>query len=455
MSPLPRKLPRHLHLGAFVLETGHHLAAWRAPGGSDQAGTTASLAAVRHIAQTAERALFDAVFFSDSVASETGPGSERGARSVRLEPLTLLGALAVLTERIGLIATATTTYQTPYQVARQFASLDQLSAGRVGWNLVTSDNAAEAGNFGLEAHVAHAERYARAHEFHTVVQGLWDSWEDDAFVRDAATGLYLDPARRHALNHRGPHFQVSGPLNVPRSPQGRPVVVQAGSSEAGRALAAATAELVFTAQPTLAQAQAFYADLKGRLAAHGRAADSLKIMPGVVVTVGASEAEAQDKHAALQALIDPAAGVALISRMIGNFDLSQHPLDAPLPPLPDTQTGQRSRQQLLTGLAHDGQLTLRQLIERVAGGRGHFSIVGSATQVADALQTWFEEGGADGFNLLAPTLPQGLDDFARLVVPELQRRGLFRTAYSGRTLRDHLGLARPAHPAAAQRDSTP
>lgn len=438
---------RKLHLGAFLMESGHHVAAWRSPDVPERAGLDFGL--YRRVAHTAERALFDAVFVADSVAVEEGPGAERISRSARFEPLTLLSALAAVTERIGLVATVTATYNEPYHVARKFASLDHLSGGRAGWNLVTSDNASEAGNFGRDQHVGHADRYARAEEFLQVVQGLWDSWEDDAFVNDRDSGLYYRPEGRHVLAHEGEHFKVRGPLNVARSPQGQPVIVQAGASEAGRSLAARSAELVFTAQPTLAAAQAFYADLKGRAEVAGRSRDAIKILPGAYVIVGESRAEAEDKQAALQALIDPAAAVGLVSRMIGNFDLSGYPLDEPLPELPLTDSGQRSRQQLLTSLARDGQLTLRQLAMKVAGGRGHLSVVGSAADVADVLQQWFEQGGADGFNLMPPTLPGGLDDFARLVVPELQRRGLFRTRYEGRTLREHLGLARPAWRGAA------
>ena len=325
-------------------------------------------------------------------------------------------------------------------MARQFASLDQISDGRAGWNLVTSDNAAEAANFGRDQHVAHAARYERAREFHQVVTGLWDSWEDGALINDKAGGRLIDPARLRKLNHRGPHFAVAGPLNVSRSPQGRPVVVQAGGSEAGRELAAATAEVVFTAQPSLAKAQDFYRDMKRRVVAHGRAPASLKVMPGLFAVVGDSQGEADDKFGELQRLIEPKAGLALLGRMIGNFDLSGYPLDGPLPDLPQTQDGQRSRQQLLTDLAQGENLTIRQLYQRIAGGRGHFTVVGTAQAVADQMQAWFEQEAADGFNFMAPALPGGLDDFLSLVVPELQRRGLFRTAYQGTTLREHLGL---------------
>ncbi|WP_263226564.1 LLM class flavin-dependent oxidoreductase [Pseudomonas alabamensis] len=434
---------RHMSLGAFVMATGHHVAAWRHP---EVPSDPLDFAIYRRVAHIAEAACFDALFIADSVAAPSDALASHSARSVHFEPLTLLSALSAVTERIGLISTATTSYNEPYHVARAFASLDHLSGGRAGWNLVTSDAAAEAGNFGRDAHIPHAERYARAREFQQVVQGLWDSWADDAFVRDKTVGLFHRPDGVRRLDHRGEHFSVDGPLNVARSPQGRPVLVQAGSSEVGRELAAQSAEVVFTAQPSLAKAQAFYADVKGRLARFRRSTEALKIMPGVYVVTASSEAEAQAKHAHFQALVDPRVGVALLGRMLGNFDLSGYPLDGPLPDLPLTENGQRSRQQLLTELAGDEQLTLAQLGRRIAGGRGHYTVIGTPVQVADALQAWFEHGAADGFNVLVPHLPQGLEDFATHVVPELQRRGLFRQRYEGRTLRDHLGLQRPANP---------
>lgn len=422
-------MTRQLSIAAFMMRHGHHVAAWRHPQTDLESNP---FKVFRQQVQSAERACLDAVFFADSLALTGGVPA--------LEPLTLLSALAASTERIGLIGTATTTYNEPYTVARQFASLDQISEGRAGWNLVTSDNAAEAANFGRDQHVAHAARYERAREFHQVVTGLWDSWEDGALINDKDGGRLIDPARLRKLNHRGPHFAVAGPLNVSRSPQGRPVVVQAGGSEAGRDLAAATAEVVFTAQPSLAKAQDFYRDMKARLAAHGRAPESLKVMPGLFAVVGHSQGEADDKFGELQRLIEPKAGLALLGRMIGNFDLSGYPLDGPLPDLPQTQDGQRSRQQLLTDLAQGENLTIRQLYQRIAGGRGHFTVVGTAQAVADQMQAWFEQEAADGFNFMAPALPGGLDDFLSLVVPELQRRGLFRTAYRGTTLREHMGL---------------
>jgi FMN-dependent oxidoreductase (nitrilotriacetate monooxygenase family) len=429
---------RQMKLGAFLMATGHHVAAWRHPQVPADAGL--DFQHYRHLAQVAEAACFDTLFLADSVAAATGDSASQMARSDHFEPLTLLSALSVVTERIGLISTVTTSYNEPYHVARKFASLDHLSGGRAGWNLVTSDAAAEAGNFGRDEHIGHAERYSRAREFHQVVTGLWDSWSANAFVRDKASGQYYDPAGRRELNHVGEHFKVKGPLNVARSPQGRPVVVQAGSSEAGRALAARTADVIFTAQPSLTAAQAFYADLKTRAATFGRSADELKIMPGVFVVVGETQALAQAKFEAFQDLVQPEVGVALLGRMLGNFDLSGYPLDGPLPELPLTDSGQRSRQQLLSELAEREQLNLAQLGRRIAGGRGHFSLIGTPAQIADQLQLWFQNGAADGFNVLVPHLPGGLEDFARQVVPELQRRGLFRTHYTGTTLREHLGL---------------
>ncbi|MBX8549888.1 LLM class flavin-dependent oxidoreductase [Pseudomonas cichorii] len=434
---------RQLKLGAFLMATGHHVAAWRHPDVPANAGL--DIKHYKHLAKVAEEARFDALFVADSVAAATGDIASHMARSDHFEPLTLLSALSAVTEHIGLIATATTTYNEPYHVARKFASLDHLSGGRAGWNLVTSDAAAEALNFGREEHVGHAERYSRAREFHQVVTGLWDSWADDAFIRDKASGEYYDPAKLHVLDHQGEHFKVKGPLNVARSPQGQPVVVQAGSSEVGRDLAAQTAEVVFTAQTSLADAQAFYADIKGRLKAYGRSADSLKIMPGVFIVVAETEVEAKAKFESFQDLVDPHVGVALLGRMLGNFDLSGYPLDGPLPELPLTDSGQRSRQKLLTDLAEKENLNLAQLGRRIAGGRGHYSLIGTPTQIADELQTWFEQGAADGFNVLVPHLPGGLEDVARLLVPELQRRGLFRTEYEGSTLRENLGLQRPSN----------
>ncbi|GGP22709.1 LLM class flavin-dependent oxidoreductase [Silvimonas iriomotensis] len=437
---------RQLKLNAFLMTAGHHVAAWRHPQARADGGI--QFAHFKQIAQTAERAKFDAVFFADS-AAVWGAGAEqeaqsRSAQADHFEPITLLSALSAVTDHIGLIATVTTTYNEPYHLARKFASLDHLSGGRAGWNLVTSANAAEAFNFSREAHLAHADRYNRAEEFIDVVIGLWDSWDDDAFVRDKQSGRFFKPDAVHRLDHQGKHFSVRGPLNVARPVQGYPVIVQAGSSEPGKELAARTAEVIFTAQQTLADAQAFYRDVKGRLARYGRTPDQLKILPGVFPVVGRTREEAQEKYQALQDLIHPAVGLALLSGMLGGADLSGYPLDGPLPDLPESNGG-KSRQHLLVELARRDKLTIRELYLRIAGARGHLTLVGSAVEVADQLQAWFENDAADGFNVMPPTLPGGLDDFIELVLPILRERGLFRTEYEGNTLRESLGLARPAN----------
>lgn len=439
---------RQFSLGAFLMQTGHHIAGWRHPDAQADAGSN-----FRHyvdLARKAEAAKFDAVFLADSVGVRSThlPSLARTARADHFEPLTLLAALAAVTDRIGLIATVSTSFNEPFNVARKFASLDQISGGRAGWNLVTSSGGAEARNFNRESHFEHALRYERAAEFHDVVTGLWDSWEDDSFVRDKHSGIYLDKDKLHVLGHKGKHFQVQGPLNVNRSPQGRPVVVQAGASEAGKELAARTAEVIFVAHQTFEEAQAFYADIKGRLARHGREPGDVKIMPGIFPVVGRTEGEAQEKFGQLQSLVDPVVGLQLLSTVIGDIDLSGHPIDGPVPALPETN-GPKSRQQLLVDLARREGLTIRQLYLRIAGARGHQQVVGTPVQIADQLQQWFEEGAADGFNIMAPWFPGGLDDFIQLVLPELRRRGLFRHEYQGRTLREHLGLRKPVHPAGA------
>ena len=435
----------HMKLGAFLQATGHHVAGWRHPDTEANAGR--SIAHYRQIAQTAERAKFDALFLADGVAIRAHDTDTlyRTARGATFEPLTLLSALSAVTERIGLVATVSTTYNEPFHVARKFASLDHLSDGRAGWNVVTSWSDAEARNFNLDKHPEHGARYERAEEFVDVVKGLWDSWEDDAFKLDKASGMHFDPAKLHTLNHHGRHFSVRGPLNVARPIQGHPVIVQAGSSERGQELAARTAEVIFTAQQSLADAQKFYAGLKGKLAKFGRDPSQLKIMPGVFPVVGRTEAEAQEKHELLQSLIDPSVGLAMLSHHLGGIDLTDYPLDGPIPHDLQEPNGTKSRFQLVSGIALKENLTLRQLSLRVATARGHWSIYGTPESIVDRLEDWFLHGAADGFNIMPPTLPGGLDDFVALVLPELRRRGLFRTEYEGRTLRDHLGLARPPH----------
>jgi alkanesulfonate monooxygenase len=431
-----------MRLGLFFEGVGHHIAAWRAPDVDPFARQ--QFAHYAEIARTAERGKFDLLFTADTNATFGPDDVESWSRTLhasRLEPLTLLGGLAAVTERIGLVATATTTYYEPYHVARFFASLDQISQGRAGWNLVTSLAPAEAYQFGRDVHAAHADRYARAREFVQVVLGLWDSWEDDAVVADKAGGLYFDPSKLHLLNHKGAHFSVRGPLMTHRSPQGHPVIVHAGQSEDGRELAAQNAEVIFAVQQDKEASRAFCADLKQRAARYGRTPDDVKIMPGVMTAIGRTREEAQEKYERLNSLIHPKLGVQMLSAFIG-MDLSGHPLDGPLPEPPPSNT-EHGRQKVIVELARRENLTIRQLYMRVAGQRAHRTVIGTPVDVADALEDWFIAGAADGFNIMPLTFPQGLDDFVDGVIPELQRRGLFRREYEGRTLREHLGLKRP------------
>lgn len=440
---------RQMHLGAFLQGVGHHLAAWRHPD-SDPAGAT-RLAHFQNLARIAERGKFDAIFFADNVGLPDAPSHilTKAALPYYFEPLLLLAALAGVTERIGLVATVSCTYLPPYQLARKFAALDQLSAGRSGWNLVTSGTEFEARNFGLDQQLTHATRYERAHEYMQVVKGLWDSWEDDPYLFDKAGNQFFDTAKLHRLAHTGPHFSVHGALQSARPVQGYPVLVQAGSSEDGQDLAAASAELVFTAQQTVQGARAFYRSLKDRLAHYGRKESEVKVLPGISPIIGRSQQEAQEKYEQLQALIDPVVGLGLLSGFVGGFDFSPYPLDGPLPELPAIE-GWQSRQALFVETARRENLSIRQLYQRIASARGHLTVVGTPESIADQMEDWFNTGAADGFNVLAPTFPQGLEDFVSGVIPELQRRGLFRTEYTGHTLREHLGLARPAHPHAAK-----
>jgi FMN-dependent oxidoreductase (nitrilotriacetate monooxygenase family) len=438
-----------LKLGAFLMSPGHHVAAWRHSSATADLGS--NFRAYADIARKAEAAKFDLLFLDDNLAvKDTSPETgSRSARAAFFEPITLLAGLAAVTERIGLTATVSTTFNDPYTLARKFASLDVLSDGRAAWNLVTSNTEVEARNYSTAPHLLHAKRYDRAEEFIDLVIKLWNSFEDDAVVHDKEGGIFYDPGKLHAANHSGTHFSVAGPLNVGRSLQGQPVIVQAGSSEPGKELAARTAEVVFTAQNTLAEAQAFYADLKGRMAKYGREPDELKVMPGIFPVIGRSRAEAQEKFEELQELIHPAVGIRLLSDMIGGFDLSAYPLDGPVPELPETNGG-KSRQHLLFDIARRDNLTINQLAKRIAGARGHWQVVGTAADIADQLEDRFVNNGADGFNIMPPTLPQGLDDFITLVVPELRRRGLFRTEYEGRTLRENLGLGAARRTAATR-----
>lgn len=434
---------RQLHLGAFMRPVSIHTSAWRYPGAYADANFNFQHY-VRFI-QTLERGCFDAFFMADHLAVLNMPMAalQRSATVSSFDPLTLLPALAALTSRIGLIATASTSYNEPYHVARKFASLDHISDGRAGWNVVTSANPHEALNFGREQHMDHAERYRRAREFYEVVTGLWDSWADDAFIRDVEQGIYFDAERLHVLAHVGQEFKVRGPLNVARPPQGWPVIVQAGSSEAGRQLAAETAEMVFSADVSIDTAQAFYADVKGRMAKLGRDPDHLKIMPGAFVVIGSSLAAAEDRKRRLDALVHPDSGISSLSVLLG-CDASAFDLDGPLPAIPESNASRSSRDKLLS-MARERHMTVREMAQWVGGAYGILEMLGTPAMIADQMQAWFEARACDGFNVMFPYLPAGLDDFVLQVVPELQRRGIFRRHYQGKTLREHLGLPRPAN----------
>ena len=397
----------------------------------------------QRLSQAAEAAKFDAIFIADALA--INPNVEFGPFNNFFEPLTLLAAVAAVTERIGLIGTASTTYGEPYDIARRFASLDRVSRGRAGWNIVTSGNEKAAQNFGHDAHLEHSRRYARATEFVEVAMKLWQSWEDGALIADRARGRFIDQARLHRIDHEGEHFRVRGPLDFPGPPQGYPVLVQAGSSEDGREFAARFAEAIYTAQNNLADAQAFYSDVKTRMRRYGRTPDQLCILPGLAPIVGRTEAEAQEKLEAQNAHIIPEYSLHQLSNNL-NVDLFAHDLDGPLPPVPPVESinGGKSRYQVFLDMARREDLTIRQLIHRIAYGRGHDTFAGTPAQIVDHMEEWFTSGACDGFNLLPPLLPADFHVFCELVLPELRRRGLFRTEYSGRTLRDHFGLHKPS-----------
>jgi len=435
------KSASQMKLGMFMREAGHHIAAWRVPEAPKHPGNN-----VQHmvnLAQTAERGLFDMLFWADSAGLWAGDKSElsRICRTAWIEPFTMLAGLSMVTNHIGLTCTMTSTYTEPFNVARHFMSLDVMSGGRAAWNLVTSANQAEAQNFSREGHMAKSDRYRRAREYTDVVLGLWRGWDDDAFVEDKEEGLFFDPEKLHVLNHEGDHFKVAGPLNVPRSPQGHPVMIQAGASDDGRDLAAATAEVVFVATPTIEEARAYYKDVRERAAGYGRDPDSLKIMPGAGIMVGETDAEAEEKFDRLQKLIHPQVGVRQLSNYVA-YDLSEFDVDGPLPPIPTNEIS-NSRVELLVEMAKRDNMTIRQLYEAISGSRGHMTLRGSPKTICDTLEEWFTTGAADGFNILFPTLPGSLNDFIELVIPELQRRGLFRTEYEGTTLRENLGLPKP------------
>jgi len=433
---------RQLHLNLFILSTGHHESSWRHPDAMPRMAT--DLGYYQRLAQTAERGKMDSIFLAEKY---------RLAKTTKyrvipqMEAFTLLSAIAAVTERIGLTATASTTYNEPYHIARKLASLDHISGGRAGWNIVTSTGDATARNFSRNEHMGHRERYERGREFVEVVKRLWDSWGEGSLVIDKETGIYANMDRIHGADYQGYHFSVQGALNIPRSPQRYPVLVQAGSSEDGKEFAAQFAEVVFTVQHTMGEAIAFYQDVKSRMKKFHRSENEMKILPGFIPFVGDTEAEAKEKERELNELAVSEYGIQSLSDTL-QTNMFAYPLDGPVPfeDLPSVHEikGQQARFQLYVDLARRENLTIRELIIRTAGGRGHFTFAGTPVQIADVMEKWLNNGAADGFNLMPPLLPSGLDEFVEKVIPELQNRGIYRTEYTGRTLREHLGLPLPS-----------
>ena len=431
---------RQLCLGAFMRPASIHTGAWRYP--CAWPDMNFNYGHLKQSIQALERAKFDAFFMADHMAVLNMPmdALKRSHTATSFEPFTLLSALSQVTERIGLVATGSTTFDAPYHIARRFASLDHLSEGRAGWNIVTTSNPDAALNFGLDEHMEHGERYERAREFYDVVTGLWDSWADDAFIRDVDSGIFFDPAKMHVLGHKGEFLSVRGPLNIARPVQGWPVIVQAGASEAGRKLASETAEAVFTAQSDIQAGQKFYADVKGRMETLGRSREHMKILPACFVVIGDTVEEAKAKRAKLDSLVNYANAIASLSIALGH-DASKFDADGPLPDIPESNASKSGRERAIA-LAKRDNLTVRQLAQRLGGYSG-LAMVGTPKTIADEMQEWLETEASDGFTIMFPYLPGGLDDFVTRVVPELQGRGLFRRDYEGTTLRDHLGLPRP------------
>jgi alkanesulfonate monooxygenase len=432
-----------LHLGAFMRPISIHTGAWRYPGALPDANF--NFPAIRRYIQTLERGKFDAFFMADHLAVLNMPveALKRSHTVTSFEPFTLLSALAGATEHIGLVATASTTFDEPYHIARRFASLDHISEGRAGWNIVTTSNPDAALNFGLEEHMEHDERYRRAREFYDVVTGLWDSWADDAFTRDVESGIFFDPEKLHTLNHKGQYFSVKGPLNIARPVQGWPVIVQAGASDVGRQLAAETAEMVFTALPNMKAGQAFCADVKGRMKKAGRDPEHMTIMPACFVMLGETKEEAQKKRDLLDSKVNYANAIASLSIALGN-DASKFDPDKPLPDdIPESNASVSGRERAIA-LGKRENLTVRQLAQRL-GGFGGLAMVGTAKSVADEMEEWLTTSASDGFTIQFPYLPGSLNEFCDQLVPELQRRGIFRKEYEGKTLRENLGLPRPGN----------
>ncbi|WP_419757757.1 LLM class flavin-dependent oxidoreductase [Acidisoma sp.] len=439
-------MARQMHLGAFLFNLGNHIAGWRMPGVPTDG--LMSFAFYRELAEIAERGKFDLLFHSDGVGiNDTYDAVLRHSITIRPEPLTLLSALAVTTRRIGLAATVSTTYNEPYPIARKLAMLDFLSEGRAALNLVTSSTDQEARNFGQDTHLDHSIRYERAQEFVDVLKLLWDSWEDGALVFDKETGQVADPTRIHRADWRGRFFSVRGPLNLPRPPQGHPVIIQAGISEAGQAFAARLADIVFSVETSFESARKFYLAAQHRVVAAGRPAGAMKIMPGLLPILGRTAAEAARRDRELQDLVPDRLAISYLSDVV-QHDLSRYPMDGPLPDLPESNGEQgRLRMVMQQARTEAGAATIRSLAVRMVQNRGHWRVVGTPAQVADVMQHWFEGGACDGFNILAPFHPGGLAEFVDGVVPELQRRGLFRQDYTGSTLREHMSLAKPGLPA--------
>ena len=431
--------PDQMRLGLSTRGIGYHVAAWRHP--EVNAAGAESLAFFAENARLAEVGKFDFLFLADGLgirAHDNPPGSlSHSHENVELEPLTLLSALAALTSRVGLIATGSTSYDQPFHIARRFASLDHISGGRAGWNVVTSWSEMEALNFNREAHFEKEFRYDRAREFVDVVLGLWDSWGEDVFLRDKASGIFYDPAKLRTLHHRGAHFQVCGPLTSSRTPQGRPVIAHAGASEPGRQIGAAHADVYYVNEYDIEKARVFYADIKRRLPALGRAAGDIKILPGIQVFVGRTAAEARDKFEYLQSLIDPVIGIAVLCNLLGDF--SQVDPDGPLPD-DIALTLRTSNANKAIEIAWAEKLTVRQLYQRMAGKAGIRQIIGTPEDVVADMRTWFDGEACDGFNLCPAFSPGNVRDFVEMVVPELQARGLFRAEYEASTLRENLGL---------------
>ncbi|MGA0345377.1 MAG: LLM class flavin-dependent oxidoreductase [Alphaproteobacteria bacterium] len=431
---------RKLHFNAFMRPATIHTGGWRYPGGFADANF--NLNHIIRFIQKLEEGKFDTFFMADHLALLNMPieALKRSATPTSFEPMTLLSALAMVTKKIGLVATSSTTYDAPYHVARRFASLDHISGGRSGWNIVTTANPNASRNFGIEFQMEHDERYSRAREFYDVVTGLWDSWEDDAFVRNQKTGIFFDTEKMHILNHQGKYLKSRGPLNIARPIQGWPVIVQAGASNAGRQLAAETAEIVFTSQPTIDHAREFYSDVKGRMKQIGRNPRHMHILPACMVIIANSLEEAKERRAKLDSLVHFESAIASLSIALGT-DASVFDPDGMLPDIPETNAGQSSREKAIR-IAKEESLTVRQLAQRI-GGHSSLCLMGPPELVADQMEEWLSTGGADGFTIQFPYLPQGLDDFVEKLVPILQKRGIYREDYEGKTLRENLGLPRP------------